>query len=380
MRKLHCVLIILILLNGTLYAESSSCGIFQKMQYSDRVSESAKNIANPYLSGAEFIYSWAELEPEEGKFQWDLIDSMIGIWAEGGKRVILSFRTVLKNGKSPTRRSATPEWVYDAGARKIEINDTNWPIYWDIKFLEKYENFIKSVAERYDGNPAIEFVIMGVGQFGTTKIAGSRGSLEDYKKNGYTEDIWAGTIKSIIEIYRKHFKKTPLALMPSPFQKYGDKSEIFIYPIIEYAAQKGIFLYNHSLTGKPDFANNLFLPMYDKLHNTTKIALGPDGPVKSGRWEEATKDYSEGKKEGRRERRGGKYQVKGHKERGSIEDVIRNAFGGMNGIPLTHISYLIFYSKDISAATKGTNIYDKTFEASIKKAYDQLILINIEKK
>lgn len=335
---------------GMHYAAGRGYGIFQTMHYTDRVNDPAKNIDSPYLSGAEFIYTWAELEPSEGKFRWDIIDTPMAPWVKKGKRIILSFRTVVPKGKGPTQKSATPSWVYNAGAQGIEFKNTNWPIYWNKVFLEKYEGFIKALASRYDGSDNIEFIIIGLGEFGTTKITRKKKIFLEYQRQGYTEKLWTDTIMEIIKIYKRHFKKTPLAVTLSPFYRYGDKSESSIYTIVKEVAEMGIYLYNHTLSGKTDFAKNPFIPMYDKFYKKTEIILGPDNPIISN-----TDKY------------------------GNIENVVENAFGGLKGMLLTHIKYLIFYPADISAATKGSAIYDMTFESAIKKASERLISENLKK-
>jgi hypothetical protein len=328
---------------ATIWAGENRYGIYQVLHYGERANDPTTNIHSPYLAGVVLTYNWAELEPEEGKFRWDLIDEPMSEWAKEGKRVILCFKAVQKKGINPTQGCATPPWVFESGARHFQNDQTIWPIYWDKIYLEKYEAFLKSAAARYDGNPTIEFIVMGVGQFGTTKISGPRKILREYRRYGYSDPVWSDTIRRIIDTHCNYFKKTPLALGLSPFMKYGDGSERIINPIAEYAAEKGIYLYNHSLKGTAEFAENPFLPLYGKLYQKTKIVLGVDNPVSGYRQ---------------------KY--------GNIHDVVENAFGGVNGVPVTHISYLTLYEMDISAATKGSPKYDETFETAIKLAYERL--------
>ncbi len=321
-------------------------GIFQKMSYAEIKNNPDNNINNPYLSGAELARNWAEIEPEEGQFQWDLIDAPLKLWAGKHKKIILFFKTVQKKGQNPTQDSATPQWVYDAGAKKITTADgTNWPIYWDNIFLAKYENFVKAVAQHYDGNPNIEFVVMGLGAFGTTKLVASDEIMADYINNGYNKTLWSSTINKITDIYLGEFKKTPIVLTLSSFQKYGDGSETYLHPVADYAAKHGVALFNHSLSGLSEFASNPFLPWYDEFYKKyrTTIILGVDNPVSGQRQ---------------------KY--------GTIDDVVKNAFGGVDGIPVTHVRYLIFYSQDIFAAMPGSSSYNTAFESAIKNAYEKL--------
>lgn len=355
------ILIILLVFNGTLYAAPLDYGIFQKMHYGERVSKPTKNITNRYISGAELIYSWAELEPEEGSFNWDLIDSVVALWAQAGKKVILSFRTVQESGQSPTQTSATPTWVYESGADGFQYDGTNYPVYWDPVFLDKYEKFVSAVASRYGRNRNVAFVMIGLGQFGSPNISSYGPIMREYENHGYTEELWSQTIMRIIRIYQKYFMRKPLVLTLSPFEQYspdgfGDGSEIFLKPIAAYAAQNGIYLYNHSVGGTADFANNPFLPWYEEFYMTTKIILGPDNPV-----------------------------ISDPVKYGTIEDVMANAFGGVvfeteegtGYVPVTHVSFLIFYSDDISAATMGNDSYDIAFDQAFRIARRQLRLNNM---
>ena len=346
------ILIVLLLCTKSLHADPLNYGIFQTMHYGARVTNPTLNIESPYLAGVQFTFNWTEIEPEEGNFQWQLIDSVIEPWAQIGKKVILSLRTVQKRGANPTQKSATPLWVYDSGADRIEFDGTNYPVYWDPVFLEKYERFISAVAKRYDNNPDIAFVEMGIGLFGTTKISHNHRLRKEYENHGYTEELWSQTILNIIDIYKKYFVEKSLVLTLSPFYGYkkvghGDGSEIFLKSIAEYAAAHGAYLYNHSLSGTQRFANNPFLPWYGEFHKNTKIILGPDNPI-----------------------------IKNRQKYGNIEDVTDYAFGdlyvetdeGIKYIPKTYTSFLIFYPQDISAATIGDPSYDKAHHYAIRRA------------
>jgi len=68
----------------------------------------------PGCSTIYFRIPWCYLEPEEGKFRWDLIDSYAQPWIERGKKI--AFRVVASEDRF---RFATPEWVKNAGAKGI---------------------------------------------------------------------------------------------------------------------------------------------------------------------------------------------------------------------------------------------------------------------
>jgi hypothetical protein len=70
--------------------------------------------------GMDHVYirlSWAYLEPEEGKFSWDIIDDIINKWTEKGLKI--SFRISCKETSTDRieQQFATPKWVMEAGAK-----------------------------------------------------------------------------------------------------------------------------------------------------------------------------------------------------------------------------------------------------------------------
>ena len=95
----------------------------------------------PDFPGLNDIYlrlAWSYLEPEEGKYNWLLIDSIINRWVNWGHTI--SFRITCKETEIVY---ATPEWVRKAGAKgkfiqHPELNIQAWaPDYGDPVFLQK---------------------------------------------------------------------------------------------------------------------------------------------------------------------------------------------------------------------------------------------------
>jgi len=114
--------------------------------------------------GLRTIYlrlGWSFLEPEEGKFNWELIDTVIQKWTAKGYN--MSFRITCKETGSLV--FATPEWVMKAGAKgsfRKETKSGNWePDYGDPVFLEKLENFHRAFAARYADKPWLEYIDIG---------------------------------------------------------------------------------------------------------------------------------------------------------------------------------------------------------------------------
>lgn len=171
-------------------------------------------------SVAYFRLNWGDIEPVEGKPRWELIDESIDSWQRQDVRI--AFRIMTTNAHT-RGYYCSPKWLFDAGCKSYEYvrggPDTMAggkritriePDYGDPVFIEKHGDFIKALADRYDGHPRVEF--LDIGSYG---IWG-----EWHTSNGKP---WA-VRRQIIDMYLEGFRKTPLVQM-------SDDAEALSYSI-----------------------------------------------------------------------------------------------------------------------------------------------------
>ena len=161
--------------------------------------------------GMDHLYmrlAWAYLEPEEGRFNWGVIDSIISKWTAKGLNI--SFRISCKETSTDRveQKFATPKWVMEAGAKgdyyrhgeKVGPDGPWEPVFDDPVFLEKLENFLRAFAARYDGKSWLRYVDVGsIGDWG-----------EGHTWAGSRIDYTIDQKKTHIDLYRRSFQKTPL--------------------------------------------------------------------------------------------------------------------------------------------------------------------------
>lgn len=165
-------------------------------------------------------FNWAEAEPEEGKFNWKLIDDVIAAWKPRGATV--SMRVMTCNAHSRSYYTS-PKWLFDAGCKSHEYlvggdDPTSGgqripriePDYADPIYLAKHGAFLRALGERYDGHPDIEF--LDIGSYG---IWG-----EWHTKNPAP----VAARKQIVDLYLQTFRKTPLVFM-------SDDAEVLNYAL-----------------------------------------------------------------------------------------------------------------------------------------------------
>lgn len=191
----------------------------------------------PGLTTVYLRVPWAFLEPEEGHFVWELIDTPAQRWIDKGKYV--AFRI---SAMESWMYYATPKWVFDAGAVGYDVEGNyKEPDYDDPVFLEKVENFITALALRYDNNPHVAFV--DVGSYG---MWGEGHTVMTTPKHGHS---WGfDTQKKHIDLHLRHFHSTQLCISDD-FAGHDAPGQRF--PITDYAFQHGVTLRDDSILVQP---------------------------------------------------------------------------------------------------------------------------------
>jgi hypothetical protein len=119
----------------------------------------------PESSIAYYRWFWSQLEPEPGKYRWDIIDLALKRAREHNQMV--DFRLMPYDQSHPL-----PEWYRNSGARranKPEDKDGNvWsPDADDPAYAKRWNVFIAAAGKRYNGHPDLNAVdISTVGYWG----------------------------------------------------------------------------------------------------------------------------------------------------------------------------------------------------------------------
>jgi len=159
-------------------------------------------------------FQWMEAEPEEGHFNWDVLDKPIA--AARARGASIAFRVMTTSAHS-RGYYCSPKWLFDAGCKSFDYevggdDPTSGgirikriePDYADPIYLAKHANFIRELGKRYDGNPNVEF--LDIGSYGVWG--------EWHTKHPVAWEVR----RQIIDMYLDAFKRTPLAMMSDDAQ------------------------------------------------------------------------------------------------------------------------------------------------------------------
>ncbi|HUW13882.1 MAG TPA: hypothetical protein VM537_29430, partial [Anaerolineae bacterium] len=204
------------------------------------------------LVGGYYIFNWADIEPAQDEYHWDLIDGWLEAEAGLGKPAAIAFTPY--NGVC-CGGNEVPSWLFELEPESWvfcdEAYDDDWaiPRYWHEGYLAHYNDFLRAAGERYDNDPRLTWVGIGTGMYCETWPAENQGAA-DYTDclldAGLTSDLWVQTVNRITDMHAQAFPNTPLLLQFAP--AFKDRSERIRFT--DYAAQKGIGLKHNGL--QPD--------------------------------------------------------------------------------------------------------------------------------
>ena len=196
----------------------------------------------PGLSTVYLRVPWSFLEPREGWFNWSLLDTPAQRWISKGKKIAMRISC-----SESWMRYATPEWVEQAGAKGYDFTPGKgvvedgiyWePDYGDPVFLEKLENFLAAMAQRYDGNENVAFI--DIGSYGVW----GEGHTHASTKLEYSDDVK----KKHIDLHCKYFRNTLLCISDD---YVGPSAPGRNFPVSDYALSKGVTLRDDSIMVQP---------------------------------------------------------------------------------------------------------------------------------
>ncbi|MCK4879663.1 MAG: DUF4832 domain-containing protein, partial [Bacteroidales bacterium] len=154
------------------------------------------NKDHPATTIAYWRIYWRFMEPEQGKYRWDMLDMALKTARSRGQTLLLR---IAPDGTGDERD--VPDWYRE----KVGSNK-NWkyrnPVNkWvvdpeDPRYVEYFGGFIRAMGDRYDGHPDLEAVDLSiVGAWG--EGAGS-------------ELLSQHTREALVDSYTDVFRKTPL--------------------------------------------------------------------------------------------------------------------------------------------------------------------------
>jgi hypothetical protein len=172
----------------------------------------------PECSIAYFRFYWSKLEPREGTYNFDLIDSLLEKGQQNGQDLALRFMPT----SSADLSAGTPQWYMEKakGYWYKKNNRDGWaPDHNDSYFLAKQEELVSAFGERYNGHQNIIRMDIGsVGFWGEWHMSHTEPEVPMISEENAVK---------VIDMYLKYWDETPLSML------------INYVPGLRYAVSKG---------------------------------------------------------------------------------------------------------------------------------------------
>ena len=178
---------------------------------------SLNNKAWNLISYGSGYQKWNKLNPAKGVYDWTELEKLLNGLAEHNMgyalRVLPYSPSFVKGDDTPEEEyDWTPSFVYESGAKKVSAT-VQWngyrasvPVWDDSVYLYYAKEFAKALAEKYDGDPRIEYIdIRTFGEWGEWHASHLDGS--EMPSDSIEMDL--------LDYYASVFKKTQLVLPSS---------------------------------------------------------------------------------------------------------------------------------------------------------------------
>jgi Domain of unknown function (DUF4832)/Beta-galactosidase len=160
---------------------------------------SLENKNHPMTSIAYFRVYWKFIEPEEGKYRWDLLDNAMRTAHDRRQTLMLRIAPY-----GTEKDNDVPDWYRKVSGEDAseKLPDRKWRVNPENPNYARYfGRMVRALGARYDGHPDLELVDIS--------IVGAWG------EGAGTDLLSQPTREALMDAYVESFKKTPLAIQPT---------------------------------------------------------------------------------------------------------------------------------------------------------------------
>lgn len=343
-------------LNGQWYRKHrGKAGLYLRLAKRDRMTRADFFLSHPLVDALVATFAWAVIEPEPGQYDFSEIDKALQICRKHGKGLVLAISTYGQH----VDNQPTPEWLYDRGVKRIRFQGggvakgepITVPKVWDDAYLREYGRFIRALGRRYNSESGIWYVMPGFGHIGNVNAQPSKNGGPAFLAEGWTPEIWTELCKDVAGLYQAALPDIPLIVKSAKqILKNSDHDHYYTQAndILAELAKRNVSIIGFGL--EPDIERLRRNHAVERIAQLSSYALR--GDIRLGIGDDWPLWIPE-----ERRKKNVKFLV-GRDEEGMARE-LQYAFGGIEGLPRTHISLIYVLQTELEAShpknEKGQN-------------------------
>ena len=168
----------------------------------------------PDAGTAYFRWSWADIAPEPGVIDTELIDTTIQTANLLGETLGIRIMAILEGGYG------VPEWLTEPpySVAGEWINSMFWPDVRDPVFLDEHAAMLAALGERYNGHPGVDHVDIGTvgcwGEWNTACLTDAADLFDVYQPTTTEEsDEIQAAYEAMVDHHLTAFSDTPVVML-----------------------------------------------------------------------------------------------------------------------------------------------------------------------
>ena len=258
---------------------------------------------NANIGAVDINMNWAQIEPQQGIFNFAPADREAGAWAAEGKSFNLIVRYINEGSPSTdcSRAQLLPAWEISRIPHFCDADQgTLIPDYFDLTFKQDLERYVNVIADHFAKSPAqnrLLYVRIGVGEGGegfpymaSGDYAVDRQQLTSY---GYSPSAWAVWQEEMMTYYQATFSYATVIYPLNGLDTDPRVGKPVQVEVAAWAASQGMGLGQQGLEpGSDSFILQSLRAQYPKMfiQYQTIAAIGGGAPEVQGDIQAADKN------------------------------------------------------------------------------------------
>lgn len=247
--------------------------------------ENTAAVAHPHVAGVWAQFYWSEIEPEPGRYDWNLVEARMRPWLTVGKKAALRVYWIGSgNWPDPAAKHSTPAWVWREGAKFAyhEPSKTEIPLPWDPIYRKFARRFLEAAARKFDHDPNVLFfdVTPGAETNPYRFLALNRTdpmfkdryadvAASDGRK--YSDALWLETVRDHVDFVAQTFTDLPALVTLNVGSLQRDDRRDHAVEIGNFCVDRGLYVGQNGLSGTSYKTENPRRSAFLEWSKSTKV-------------------------------------------------------------------------------------------------------------